>query len=167
MSRHTPTATRPPFAGYGIAAADEGEGLLPWHWAEERLERARNYFIATTRPEGRPHVMVVWGVWVEDRFAFSTSPTSRKAKNLAANGNCVICPGDAEEAVIVEGSAAVATDAALRARIAEAYKAKYGMIPSDEEGPLYVVRPRVVYGQIEESFTKSATRWTFAEDAAT
>jgi hypothetical protein len=27
--------------------------------------------------------------------------------------------------------------------------------------PLCVVAPSVVYGQIEKTFTKSATRWTF------
>jgi hypothetical protein len=27
--------------------------------------------------------------------------------------------------------------------------------------PVFIVRPRVVFGQIEKTFTKSATRWQF------
>ena len=53
----TPRASRPHSPGYGIAADEEG--LLPWSWAAERLTVARNFFIATTRPDGRPHLMIV------------------------------------------------------------------------------------------------------------
>src|SRR5262245_15397529 len=102
----TPTASRPHMSeAYGIAAADAGDGLLPWSWARDRLAAARNYFLSTTRPDGRPHVMVVWGLWVDDVFYFCTSKRSVKARNLAANPGCVLCPGDADAAVIVEGRA--------------------------------------------------------------
>ena len=37
--------------GYGIADAKGGRGLLPWRWAEERLQKGRTYFIATILPE--------------------------------------------------------------------------------------------------------------------
>src|SRR5712691_7751987 len=56
---------------------------LPWKWATERLTRARNYWIATTRPNGQPHSRPVWGVWLDDTFYFSTG--SLAAQNLAAN----------------------------------------------------------------------------------
>src|SRR2546427_4666203 len=67
-----PLASRPYMPGYGLPAADKGEGLLPWEWAVERLTESHNYWVATTRPEGRPHVMPVWGIWVESVFYFST-----------------------------------------------------------------------------------------------
>lgn len=51
-------------AGYGISA--ESDGRLDWAWLDSRLETARNYWVASTRPDGRPHVMPVWGVL--DRF---------------------------------------------------------------------------------------------------
>jgi pyridoxine/pyridoxamine 5'-phosphate oxidase len=158
----TPRASRPNMPGYGIAAASEGDGLLPWSWAAERLARARNYFLATARPEeGGPHVMVVWGLWLDDAFQFSTSKTSRKGKNLAANPRCVVCPEDAEEAVIVEGVAGPLEDRAALERFAAEYKAKYDWDVSGMSEPVYVVRPTVVFGQIEKTFTKSATRWVF------
>lgn len=54
--------------------------LLPWSWAECRLLEARNYWIATTRPDGRPHTRPVWGVWEDGAFYFSTG--SLAAENL-------------------------------------------------------------------------------------
>jgi hypothetical protein len=156
-----PRASRPKMPGYGIVPADEGDGLLPWSWARERLAAARNYFLATTRPGGGPHVMVVWGLWIDDTFQFSTGKTSRKAKNLAADPRCVVCPDDAEEAVVVEGAAADLTGDAALARFFAAYEAKYAMDVSTMGEPLYVVTPRVVFGQIEKTFPKSATRWQF------
>jgi Pyridoxamine 5'-phosphate oxidase len=158
-----PRASRPDMPGYGIVPEGEGEGLLPWSWARDRLVAARNYLVATTRPDGGgPHVMPVWGLWLDETFLFSTGKTSRKAKNLAHNPRCVVCPaGDAEEAVIVEGVARpFEYAAALKPFFAE-YERKYGMDVSSMGEPVYLVVPRVVFGQIEKTFTKSATRWTF------
>jgi PPOX class probable F420-dependent enzyme len=157
-----PRAGRPDAPGYQIVGENEGEGLLPWSWAAERLAAARNYFLTTVRPDGRPHVMVIWGLWLDDdRFYFSTGRTSVKARNLAANPRCVVTPEGGAEAVIVEGEAAGLDDAAARARFAHAYQDKYAWDVSTMNEPIYVVRPRVVFGQIEKTFTKSATRWRF------
>jgi hypothetical protein len=51
--------------GYGVLPADQGSGLLPWSWALERLRNARNYWLTTVWPDGRPHVMPVWAVWLD------------------------------------------------------------------------------------------------------
>ena len=48
--------------------------------------------------------MVIWGLWLDDSFWFSTGSTSRKARNLAANPKCAIGTNDAAKAVILEGS---------------------------------------------------------------
>src|SRR5260370_21448742 len=45
-----------------------GSAKLPWEWATERLGRARNYWIATTRPNVQPHSRPVWGVWLDQAF---------------------------------------------------------------------------------------------------
>jgi hypothetical protein len=52
-------------AVYGVTTSDDGP--LDWSHAEERLERARNYWIATTRPDGTPHAAPVWGYGWRDR----------------------------------------------------------------------------------------------------
>jgi nitroimidazol reductase NimA-like FMN-containing flavoprotein (pyridoxamine 5'-phosphate oxidase superfamily) len=153
--------------GYGILDAESGRGLLPWSWAVERLSKAHNYFIATIRPDGRPHVMPVWGVWLDEAFYFSTGKQSRKARNLADNPHCVICPEHAEESVILEGLAEEVSDASLNREFAAAYGAKYQWDMEGFAEPLYVVRPRVVFALIEsgDQFSSTATRWTFHEEA--
>jgi hypothetical protein len=150
--------------GYGIVAEEEGEGLLPWSWAASRLASARNYFLSTvtiTETGARPHVMVVWGLWIADTFQFSTGQNSRKAKNLAQNPRCVVCPEGGEEAIIVEGTAALCSDRETLDRFAREYQTKYVYDVSSMGEPVFVVRPRLVFGQVEKTFTKSATRWMF------
>ena len=58
--------------GYGISTDDEG--MLPWSWADERLEASRNYWIVTAAEDGEPSSAPVWGVWVEGAVYFGTSP---------------------------------------------------------------------------------------------
>lgn len=69
------------------APAPAGD-LLPWSWAEQRLVNAQNYWIATTRPGGRPHCRPIWGVWLPDGFWFSTG--SLAARNLPLNDEITV-----------------------------------------------------------------------------
>src|SRR5271169_6853976 len=85
-----PKASRPHMPGYGIGDESEGSGLLPWTWAEQRLVQSHDYWLATVRPAGAPHVMPVWVVWRHDAAWFSSSPQSRKTRNLAADRRAVI-----------------------------------------------------------------------------
>jgi nitroimidazol reductase NimA-like FMN-containing flavoprotein (pyridoxamine 5'-phosphate oxidase superfamily) len=154
-----PKASRPDIPGYGIE--EKRKGLLPWNWAEERLTQTQNYFLSTVRPDGRPHVMPIWGVWMDGAFYFSTGKKSIKARNLEANPNCVLCPGDADEAVVVEGTAKKIADKKKLANFNKVYLAKYEWDMSKMNEPVYELRPRTVFGQIEETFSQTATRWTF------
>jgi hypothetical protein len=155
--------------GYGILDADAGRGLLPWSWAAERITNSHNYWIATTRPDGRPHVMPVWGVWLEDGFYFSTGKNTRKAQNLAADPRCVVCAECADEAIIVEGVVEPVDDASVYDRFANAYVAKYDWPVEQDTAPAYVVRPRVAFAFIEnaEEFAGAATRWRFSDGEST
>ena len=161
-----PRAERPDMPGYGIEAS--ASGMLAWAWAAERLARSRNYWVATTRPDGRPHSAAVWGLWMDDRFLFSSAPSSRKARNLARDPRVVITTEGADEAVIVEGVAAINEDAALLRRFVDEYKTKYDWEMTGDEGPIFVVRPERAFGFIGTQdnpagrFTETATRWTFA-----
>ena len=157
-----PRASRPFMPGYGLPDEKGGKGLLPWSWAVEQLQKSHNYWIATTRPNGRPHVMIVWGLWEEDQFWFSTGRESRKAKNMAQNPHCVICTEKAQEGVILEGVAARMTDRGRFESFCAAYKAKYNWdIPAESQEPIYVLRPTAAFGLIEATMMQSATRWTF------
>lgn len=146
--------------GYGVVAADEGEGLLPFAWAEQRLRDARVYWLATVRPDGCPHLMPVWAVWVDGLLVFSTGRRSRKAGNLAADARCSVAVEPTQhEAVVVEGAAAELTDPERLAGTAQVYQAKYGMDPTTLGEPLFAVQPATVFG-FDERFERSATRWS-------
>jgi hypothetical protein len=157
-----PVAGRPDMPGYGVP--DDEDGLLPWAWAVERLERAHNYWVATATPEGVPHLAAVWGVWVDTAFHFSTGGRSRKARDLLANPSCVVTPDDATESVVVQGVAERITDAGALASLLAAYRRKYGSgFPDPVDNPVFAVRPRTAIGIIEREaeFARTATRWTF------
>jgi hypothetical protein len=161
----TPAPSRPHMPGYGLSPGNED--LLPWTWADQRLKRSHNYWITTVKPNGSPHTMVVWGLWQDGRFLFSTGLKSRKARNLAKNANCVVCTEHAHEAVIVEGEAKIADVAARRAFLPP-YERKYKFDMSkmkqdilSMKEPVFAVRPRVVFGLSEKEFLARATRWKF------
>jgi uncharacterized pyridoxamine 5'-phosphate oxidase family protein len=157
--RKTPKANRPANPGYGIE--ETAKGLLPWRWAERQLSKTQNYFLATVRPDGRPHVMPIWGIWREGRFYFSTGKKSVKAHNLANNPNCVLCAGAADEAVVLEGRVSKIRGKKTLEEFARAYVRKYRFDPSTMNEPIFEIRPRLAFGQIEKTFAKTATRWTF------
>ncbi|SRR6266478_1266350 len=158
--RIKPTVSRPYMPGYGVVGAKKGR-LLPWSWAVKHLEKSHNYWITTVRREGRPHSVPVWGIWLKDRFYFSTGEQSRKVKNLSRNPNCVVCNERAEEAVIVEGAAEQIRDKKLIKRFNKIYEKKYDWDMESMDSPIFAVRPVVAFGFIEKSLDKTATRWKF------
>ncbi len=159
-AKSQPKADRPFAPGYGIVGAEDGKGLLPWAWVARKMNNCRTFWLATIHAGcARPHVMPVWGVWLDDAFYFSTGRKSRKGQNLAANPACTIANDDGEEAAIVEGLATQAEDAAVLERIATAYKKKYKMDPRSMGEPIFRVQPSRVFGFVEKTFPQSATRW--------
>jgi PPOX class probable F420-dependent enzyme len=156
-----PEPARPRFPSvYGIH--EDAEGLLEWSWAEERLVAARNYWVCTTRPDGRPHAMPVWGLWHEGSFHFSSSPESRKARNLAANPAVTVHLESGDDVVIVEGGADLESDDARLTQLAAEYSRKYSFEVNFTGGrPLKVVVPRTAYAWIEQDYPATATRFTF------
>jgi len=159
QSKVEPRTERPRIPGYGISKSKTG--MLPWEWAVKTLTESREYWIVTVRPDGRPHAMIIWGLWIDDAFWFGTGGKTQKARNLAKNPNCVVATQNAAEAVILEGVAELITDAAIRKKLEQTSLSKYGMSGGDGSEPLYRVRPSRVFGLIEKSFPKTATRWTF------
>lgn len=153
-----PKASRPRIDD-AYAIPQGPEGMLPWEWAQERMIRSHNYWLTTARPDGVPHTMPVWGVWVDGSWYCSTAAGSRKARNLAKNPRCVVCNENAEEAVILEGVARQLLAAEVPPPVFAAYKAKYD---SELQGAVFMVLPRVVFAVPEEQFPVGATRWDFA-----
>jgi hypothetical protein len=49
----------------------------------EKLETAQNIWIASVRPDGRPHLTPVWFAWTGGKLYVSIDPDSVKSKNIA------------------------------------------------------------------------------------
>ena len=159
-----PTRSRPWMPGYGIEA--DLDGLLDWSWAESRLSSQHNYWICSTGTDGAPHASPVWGVWVSSALFFSTGVTSRKYRNLTADGRCVVAVDRGEESLTIEGSAEVvgsSGDAEWADLVGRPYLAKYHTDMVAMNAPVFRVTPVKVIAQIDRDgeFTRTATRWTW------
>ena len=62
----------------------------------ELLERPNVVHVATLLPDGSPHSVPVWARLEGERVAFFTQPSSRKARNLAADPRVAISIADRE-----------------------------------------------------------------------
>ncbi len=150
-------------ADYGLKPVNSPADLLTWEWVEERLLAARNYWLCTTRPNGRPHVTPVWGLWYEGAFYFGASPGARKTRNLAANPEAVVHLESGDEVVIVEGVVETAVDAALLANLGDLYLEKYNVqvIEDPQNSSLNRLRPQKALAWFESDFPWTATRFRF------
>lgn len=154
--------------GYGVP--DTGDGLLEWSVVEARLVAAPQYWLATTRSDGRPHVVPRWGVWVDGRFWYDGAPTTVHVRNLSRNQACTLHLEDGWQAVIVEGTSWPADPPGidLGARLAAAYAVKYGARgykpePDAWQGPgaggLVMFSPTMAMAWFD--FPSDATRFRF------
>jgi predicted pyridoxine 5'-phosphate oxidase superfamily flavin-nucleotide-binding protein len=75
--------------------------------ALQRLETEKNLWVASARPDGRPHLVPVWFVYQAERFHFCIQPESVKARNLRRNPRVVLALEGGSSPVICEGSAAL------------------------------------------------------------
>jgi uncharacterized pyridoxamine 5'-phosphate oxidase family protein len=152
--------------------SSEGAMKTPWLDARDYLDGARIYWLATVRPDGRPHVTPLFSVWVDSALYFCTGETERKAKNLAGNAHCVILTGcNTTEGldVVVEGEAVRVTDEAKLQRVAGRYASKYNWHYTVRDGAFFGAGGRALVFEVQPStafgFGKgdlfSQTRWRF------
>ena len=141
--------------------------LLAWPWAEARLSESRNYWISTVANDRSPHARLVWGVWLEGLFYFSSG--SRIRTHLEREPRVSVNLESGDECVILEGVASPLQDVALTRRVTEAYNAKYHWNLEPKPGEFFEVRPQVVFGWLCDGsgrdagalFSQTATRWRF------
>jgi len=148
-----------------------------WAHARDELAGAEVYWLSTVRPDGHPHVTPLLGVWLEGAMYFCTGSDERKAKNLSANGHCVLTTGDNSLDgldLVIEGTAKDISDPAELGRVATTYETKYGphFVAPDgtwsglgdairhAEVVIYRVAPKIGFG-FGKGATFSQTRWSF------
>lgn len=143
--------------GYGTPSK-----LLGWDGVAARLEGAAHYWLATVRPDGRPHVVPLDGIWLAGRWYFGGSPAAVKQRNLEANPQASLHLEDPGAAVIVEGRCAFEQPTtAVTEQLAAASKTKYGYAPpaSSYLPGVWVLIPSRVMAWTD--LTVDATRFVF------
>jgi hypothetical protein len=156
----------------------------PWSDVRRQLDGpdgtagpGNSFWLATTRPDGRPHVVGIGALWFQDRFWFVAGPRTVRARNLAGNPVCVIALAPAGLDLTVEGTVAKVTDEATLQRIAERY-ADHGWAPTVREGAffhdysapsagpppwyLYEMTPTAAIAMATDDTHSGATRYRFA-----
>jgi nitroimidazol reductase NimA-like FMN-containing flavoprotein (pyridoxamine 5'-phosphate oxidase superfamily) len=104
-----------------------GTPLTGLGWADVRtkIAAADDYLLATTDPDGRPHVVPVLAVWHEETVGIVMFRQSRKARNLARNSGCAVTVPGAEVDLVLEGTAQLVRDVTQLQEIADLFPAKY------------------------------------------
>ena len=154
-----------------------GAKPIPWARALKQLgsKSAGTYWLATTRPDRRPHVAGTGALWVDGKIYFVSGARTRKSRNLAANPRCVFSVSLTGIDLVIEGRAIRVTDRPTLLRLAKryadqgwpasvsgaAFTAAYSA-PSAGPPPwnLYVVKPRTAFG-VATADPPGATRWRF------
>ena len=154
-----------------------GAKPLPWSRVLKQLDSdpQGTFWLATTRPDGRPHVAGIGALWVDGKIYFVSGARTRKSRNLAANPKCALSVSLTGIDLVLEGAAIRVADRPTLLRLAkryaaqgwparvsgEAFTAEYSA-PSAGPPPwnLYVVRPITAFG-VASGDPPGATRWRF------
>jgi hypothetical protein len=144
-------------ADYQVKATEKG--LVSWEWVTEQLTKAKNYWIGSVSPEGRPHSVPTWGCWLDNRFYFGGGDQTRHMRNIMQNPYVVVHLEDGNDAVIVEGVCQRVTepDEGLVKQVQAEYQRKY----QNPEMPVMVVQPHKVFAW--QGGLHTAARFTFGE----
>ena len=155
-----------------------GEKPIPWSRALEQLDAGVDgtCWLATTRPDGRPHVAGIGALWLEGKFYIVTGASTRKGRNLTKNPNCTISVALKGLDLAVEGSAVKVKDDATLQRLARLYAGqgwpatvKDGAFTAPYSAPsagpppwdLYAITPKTAFG-VATAEPHGATRWRFS-----
>jgi hypothetical protein len=158
-----------------------GSAQLPWSRPRDILAGDSptadlTFFVATVRPDGRPHSAGVGAVWVDDALYFVSGPGTRRARNLAGNPACSVSVRLPGIDLVLEGEAHRVTDPSILERVAAVYRG--GGWPATVEGDaftapftapsagpppwhLYRLTLHTAFG-VAGAEPHGATRWDFA-----
>lgn len=149
-------------AMYGMGKRKKG--TMKWAEVCKKLEASRNYWVATTRADGRPHAMPVWGFWIDGAVIFGTGRETVKGRNLARSPRAIVHLESGDDLVILECTVSEVdtSDPELRKRLDKASQAKYKMpLMVVPETMVFRAAPKVALAWREKDFPVSATRFVF------
>jgi hypothetical protein len=160
----------------------DGYGAPPIEWKRviEALDATRDlpvsdsasrYWIATTRPDGRPHVMPAGIGWDDGTFYMSSGAGTQKSRNLAHDPRCLITVAAPGLDIVAEAEAKIIRGDAELQRIAALYSdwgpqvrdgAFWHEFSAPSAGPppwdVYAITPTTFYAMATAE-PYGATRW--------
>ena len=95
-----------------------------WQAIEARLGRELTIWLATVREDGRPHLIPIWYIWLNDKFYIATGDETQKFINMRYNQHVALSLPDTSSVIMVEGEAHVADRPTVDA-VAEYFFHKY------------------------------------------
>ncbi|MYW90087.1 pyridoxamine 5'-phosphate oxidase family protein [Amycolatopsis rubida] len=159
-----------------------GNAPLPWSRARDVLAADTptadlTFFVATVRPDGRPHSAGAGAVWVANALYVVGGPGTRRSRNLAGNPACSISVRLRGLDLILEGDARRVADSGTAARLAEVYRsggwratASGAALTAPFSAPSAGPPPRHLYrlalrraAGVASAEPHGATCWEFAE----
>lgn len=165
MSSREPRPSPLPLpSAYGSATSP-----MAWPEVDQLLTDARVYWIATTRSDGRPHVVPSDGIWLDGALYFGGSHETVHMRNVRANGHAVAHVGDGlSAAVMLEGTVVDETPTRGTAeRLAEANNTKYADYGLAMDAEHYLrTGVTALHGRRVIAWTRfpdNATRFTFTD----
>ena len=72
------------------------------------MGREMTIWLATVRYDGRPHLVPVWFIWLDEKVYLATGSETQKYANMYHNQNVALSLPDADSVIIIEGEAHVA-----------------------------------------------------------
>ena len=157
----TPKITRPKFPkGY----VDNLVSYVDWDWVAAQLTESRHYWLSSVRPNGKPHIVPRWAVYVDGKIYYDGSPETRHARNIETNPNICVNLESGSEVIMLEGTSRAADKPSpeLAKRLSTEYKRKYKELEYAPEpdswdgGGLFVFIPRhcIAWTKFNENPTK-------------
>jgi hypothetical protein len=106
--------------------------MLDWSDVTATLENAPLFWISTVTPNGGPHLIPIWGAWVNEAAYIEGGDDTRWARNLAeSDGRVHLGVDHGGTQVMVRGIATpVDLTADLQQAVADVYDAKYPYRPA-------------------------------------
>ena len=147
-------------SGYGTTTT-----TLEWGAVREQLEEAKQYWLATNRAVGSPHIIPIDGVWLDDLWYYGGSPDTAHWRLVQRDPNVTMHLPDPWRVVVVEGAVRKADPSpGIAQQLADVSNQKYpdyGFTyePSSFTGALVLQPTRVLAWS---SFPNDCTRFTFA-----
>lgn len=109
---------------------------------ESRLSHENNIWIATVRPDGRPHLTPIWFIWLDERIYVLTTSHAVKTKNLLTNPNACFALENGSQPLIVECFAS-SVESPYPEKLVNAFQAKYDwdITRQDEYDSMFAFTP--------------------------